>query len=312
LPVDPFPVVPVVPGLVDPGLVDPVLVDPVLVDPVSAPPEAVWVGLVLAPPLPDEFDAGGAGVEELLPGADEGTVALGLAAFDGVAVPAGQGVAVAFPDALPSFALVLAFTEAVEVAVLVAVALADSVPVAVAADVAVVVSLGPVLPLTVPPLDPLSVALLGGLLAGVTLGATDLAGLADLAAEDDCESGPHAVVCLLLWVAEVPPWPVPPAPELYWVPAPLTLGTPLPVLELEIPTAELSWPRAWRSGGIASTTPMANTAQAAARAGRSSPYRQSRCCRGWPPSSSCPPRPAFQRRTRSARNPPFAAECLLA
>jgi hypothetical protein len=268
LPVDPFPVVPV---LVDPVLAGPLLAGPVLVDPVSTPPEVVSVGLVLAPPVPDEFDAGGAGVEERLPGVDEDTVALGLAAFDGVAVPAGQGVA----DALPSFALVLAFAEAVEVAV----ALAGPVPVAIAVDVAVAVSLGPVLPLTVPPLDPLSVALLGGLLAGVTLGATDLADLAGLAAEDDGESDVHPVVCLLLWVAEVPPWPVPPAPELYWVPAPLTLGTPLPVLELVIPTAELSWATAWRSGGIASATPMANTTHAAARAGRSSPYRQSRCCR---------------------------------
>jgi hypothetical protein len=249
----------------------------VLVDPVFTPPEAVSVGLVLAPPVPDDVDAGGAGVEELLPGADP--VALGSFAFDGVAVPAGQGVAVAVPDAVPSFALELAFAEAVDVAVLVAVALADPVSVAVAVDVAVVVSLGPVLPLTVPPLDPLSVALLGGLLAGVTLGATDLAGLADVAAEDDCESDAHAVVWLPLWVAEVPPWPVPPAPELYWVPAPLTLGTPLPVLELEIPTAEASWPKASRSGGTASATPMANTTHAAARAGRSSPYRQSRCCR---------------------------------
>jgi hypothetical protein len=165
------------------------------------------------------------------------------------------------------------------VAVPVAVALADPVPVAVAVGVAVVVSLGPVLPLAVPPLDPLSVALLDALLAGVTLGATDLVDVAGLAAEDDGESGVHAVVGLLLWVAEVPPWPVPPAPELYWVPAPLTLRTPLPVLELEIPTAEASWPKASRSGGTASATPMANTTHAAARAGRSSPYRQSRCCR---------------------------------
>jgi hypothetical protein len=241
---------------------------------VFAPSEAVSVGLVLAPPAPDDVDAGGADVEELLPGADEDTVALGSSAFDDVAVPVGQGVA----DALPSVPLVLTFAEAVEVAV----ALADPVPVAVAVDDAVVVSLGSVLPLAVPPLDPLSVALLDGLLAGVPLGATDLVGFADsagLAAEDDCESGPHEVVCWLLWVAEVPPWPVPPAPELYWVPAPLTLGAPLPVLELVIPTAELSWTKAWRSGGIASATPMANTTHAAARAGRSSPYRQSRCCR---------------------------------
>ena len=260
------------------------LVDPVLVDPVSALPEAVSVGLVLTPPAgPCELDAGGAGVEELLPGVVDDAVAFGWAFLDGVAVPVGQGVAVAFADVLPFLALLLAFAEAVDVAVLVAVTLADPVPVAVAVDVAVVVSLGPVLPPAVPPLDPLSVALLGepvaGLLAGVSLGVTDLADLAGLAAEEDGESDAHPVVSLLLWVAEVPPWPVPPAPELYWVPAPLALGTPLPVLELEIPTAELSWPKAWRSGGTASATPMANTTHAAARAGRSSPYRQSRCWR---------------------------------
>jgi hypothetical protein len=269
-------------------LVDPVLVVPVLVDPVSAPPEAVSVGLVLAPPVPGELDVGGAGVEEVLPGADEDTVALGLAAFDGVAVsvPDGHCDPVGLADVLPPLALVLAFAEAVEVAVLVAVALADPVPVAVSVDVEFVGSPEPVLPLAVPPLDPPSVALLGeplaGLLAGVTLGVTDLVALADLAdvgAEEDDASDAHAVVSLLLWVAEVPPWPVPPAPELYWVPAPLTLGTPLPVLELVIPTAELSWTKACRSGGTASATPMANTTHAAARAGRSNLYRQSRCCR---------------------------------
>jgi hypothetical protein len=267
------------PVLVDPVLVDPVLVDPVLVDPVSVPPEAVSVGLVLAPPVTGGLDVCEADVEELLPGVDEDAVALGLAAFDGVAVPVGQSVAVAFADVLPPFALVLAFAEAVEVAVLVA--LADPVPVSVAAGVAVVVSLGPVLPPTVPPLDPVSVALLGGLFAGVTLGVTGLAGLAGLAdlaglAADD-ESVAHAVASLLLPVAEVPAWPAPPAPELYWVPAPLALGTPPPVPELEIPTALPSWTTASRSGGIASATPMANTTHAAARAGRSSPYRQSRC-----------------------------------
>ena len=261
------------------------LVDPVLVDPVSALPEAVSVGLVLAPPAgPCELDAGGAGVEELLPAVVDDAVASGLAFLDGVAVPVWQGVAVAFADVLPFLALLLAFAEAVAVAVLVAVALADPVPVAVAVGVAVVVSLGLVLPPAVPSLDPLSVALLGcplaGLLAGVPLGVADLADLAGLAAEDDAEPDTHAGVCLPLWVAEVLPGPVPLAPELYWVPAPLTLGTPLPVLELVIPTAELSWATASRSGGTASATPMANTTHAAARAGRSSPYRQSRCCRG--------------------------------
>jgi hypothetical protein len=262
------------PVLVDPVLVDPVLVDPVLVDPVSVPPEAVSVGLVLALPGPGGLDTGGAGVEELLPGVDEDAVALGLAAFEGVAVPAWQGVAVGLADVLPPFALVPAFAEAVEVAVLVA--LADPVPVSVAVEVAVVVSLGPVLPPTVPPLDPAPVALLGGLFAGVTLGVAGLADLAGLAPADD-ESVAHAVLTLLLSAAEVPAWPAPPAPELYWVPAPLALGTPPPVPELEIPTALPSWTTAWRSGGTASATPMANTTHAAARAGRSSPYRQSRC-----------------------------------
>jgi len=272
------------PVLVDPVLVDPVLVDPVLVDPVSALPEAVSVGLVLAPPAgPCELDAGGAGVEELLPAVVDDAVASGLAFLDGVAVPVRQGVAVAFADVLPFLALLLACAEAVE-AVLVAVALADPVPVAVAVGVAVVVSLGLVLPPAVPSLDPLSVALLGcplaGLLAGVPLGVADLADLAGLAAEDDGEPDTHVGVSVPLWVAEVRPGPVPLAPELYWVPAPLALGTPLPVLELVIPTAEVSWATASRSGGTASATPMANTTHAAARAGRSSPYRQSRCCRG--------------------------------
>jgi len=288
LPVDPLPAVA---ASAVPVPVDPVFVDPVLVDPVSVPPEVVVVsvGLVLGPPVPGELDAGEAGVEELLPGAGEDTVALGLAVLDGVAVPVvGQGVRVALADFLPPVGLVLAFAEAVEVAALMAVALA--LPVAGVVAVPVVVSLGLVPPPTVPPLDPWSVALLAGLLAGVEVGVADLADLAGLvaaddaaaddAAADDAESDAHAVASLLLRAAELPPWPAPPAPEPSWVPAPLTLGTPLPVPELEIPTALASWAKASRSGGTASATPMANTTQAAARAGRSSPYRQSRCCRG--------------------------------
>jgi hypothetical protein len=61
---------------------------------------------------------------------------------------------------------------------------------------------------------------------------------------------------------------------------------------------------------------MANTAQAAARTGLSSPSRQSRCRgRVWPlppRAESSPPRPAFQRPARTARKPPRAAERLLA
>jgi hypothetical protein len=262
--------------LAEPVLVEPVLVEPVLVDPVSAPPEVVSVGLVpLAPPEPGELDAGDGGVEVLLlTGVD--TVALGLAAVVGVAESVvGHWVLVGSADVVLPVALLLA----VEVALPVAVALA--VPVAVDVAVAVEVSPGPVLPLTGLPLDPLSVGLLGGLLAalltGVTLGVTDLAGVA---AADDGEVGAHTVANALLWAAEVPPGPTLLAPEPTWVPAPFTLGAPLLVLGLASPTAVPSCTKAWRSGGNASATPMANTAQAAARAGRSSPYRQSRCCRG--------------------------------
>jgi len=107
-------------------------------------------------------------------------------------------------DALP-VPLVLAFAEAVEVAVLAAVALA--VPAA-GAD-AVVVSPGLVLPPPGLSFVPLPVALPDGLLAelaGVSLGVAGLAGA------DDAESGAHSVAAALLWAAEVPP-PAAPAAE---------------------------------------------------------------------------------------------------
>ena len=261
-----------VPLPVVPALFDPVLADPELAGPLFVPPEAVPVGLVLVPPEPGELDVGVAGVEEPPPGADEDSVALGLAVLDGGAVDGGQRVPVGSGDAL-RLALLLAFAEAVEVAVLVAVPFA--VPVVVAVLVAVVVPPGLVPPPTVPPPDPLLAGLLDALLTGVPLGVTDLAGLA---ATDEGEE--HPAGSTLLEAAEAAPWPVPLAAEPICVPDPFALGTPLAVLELVIPTAEPSWTTAWRSGGIASATPMANTAHAAARAGRSSPSRQSRFCRG--------------------------------
>jgi hypothetical protein len=207
--VDPLPVGPLPPV---PVLVDPVLVDPVLVDPVAGPSDAVSVGLVLAPPGPDELDAGEAGVEEPLPGVDEDAVALGSAVLDGLTVPPGQeGVAVALADALP-FPPVLAFAEAVEVAVLIVVALA--VPVAV--RVAVVVSAGLV------PLVPLSVALSEGVLtelAGVSLGVAEVPGLARA---EDAEPDGHAIAGALPWAAEVSP-PAPPAAEPIGEPSPFVL-----------------------------------------------------------------------------------------
>ena len=214
MPVDPFPVVPV--------FVDPVFVDPVFVDPVPAPPEAVPVGLVLVPsPGPGELDVGEAGVEELLPGADEDPVGLGLAALDAGAVPVGQGVRVGLAGFLPPVALALAFAEAVEMDVLMAVALVVSVAGAVA------VSPGLVLP-SGPPLVPPSVALSDGLLtelAGVSLGVADVVGLAafvGLAGADDAEPDAHAIARALPWAPEVP-CPAPPAAEPTGVPSPFVL-----------------------------------------------------------------------------------------
>jgi hypothetical protein len=174
----------------------------------------------------------------------------------------------------------LAFAEAFEMGVLIVVALA----VPAAGAVAVGVSPGLVLPLPGPPLVPPSVALSDGVLtelAGVSLGVAGVAGVAafvDVPAADDAEPDAHAIAGALPWTAEVPV-PAPPGTELAGVPSPFVLWLPALVLEMGIPTALLSETKAPRSGGTDSATPMANTTQAAARAGRSSPYRQSRCCR---------------------------------
>ncbi len=286
--------------------------------------EVVSAGV--APPGGGELDVGEAGVEGLvLTGADDVAVTLGDVALTlGLAVAEGVTVAQGFPAAVAAFllpvALVLAFAEAV---VVLPAALALWVPVAVAVAVAVLVAvavpLSPGLALPLAVLVPgLLLVPLGGVvtgLAGDTLGVTDLAGLA---AAGDEDVGEHAVVFPLLRPAGVRPWLVPPPVEPAWLPDPATLGALVLMLEEEIPTAEAIWTTASRSGGTARAKPMANTAQAAARAGRSSPYRQSRASRRAPPPAllprpavSWPPRATFQRR---ARKPPRAEapECLLA
>ena len=197
---------------------------PVLVDPMAGPSDGESVGLVLAPPVTGELDAGVAGVEEPLPGVDEDAGAFGsLAVLDGLAALVVQdGAGVALADAWPP--LPLAFAEAVEVAVLIVVALA----VPVAGAVAVVLSPGLVLPPSGPPLVPLSVALSEGVLtelAGVSLGVAEVAGLAafvDLAGADDAEPDAHAIAGTLPWAAEVPP-PAPLAAEPTGVPSPFVL-----------------------------------------------------------------------------------------
>ena len=111
------------------------------------------VGPVLGTPEEGGLDVGDAGVEELLPGAGEDGVTLGLAAPDGSAGGDEHGVSVAVADVLPPFALALAFAEAAELAVLVAVEVA--VVLAVPVDVPVPVAPSPGLLLVLP---------LGGLL----------------------------------------------------------------------------------------------------------------------------------------------------
>jgi hypothetical protein len=213
----------VAPLLVAPLLVGPLPPVPVLVDPMAGPFDGESVGLVLAPPVTGELDAGVTGVEEPLPGVDEDAGAWGLDVLDGLAVLVVQeGAGVALADALP-----LAFAGAVEVAALMAVAFA----VPFAGAVAVVFWAGLVLPPPGPSLVPLSVALPDGLLtglAGVSLGVAEVADLPDLpdlaGGADDAEPDGHAIAGTLPWAAEVPaPAPAPPAAELIGVASPFVL-----------------------------------------------------------------------------------------
>jgi hypothetical protein len=91
----------------------------------------------------------------------------------------------------------------------------------------------------------------------------------------------------------------------------------------EVVLDSMDWSTAWRSGGTdARTTPTANTAIPTARAGRSIAWCQSRGrCGARRPGpraalrserTACPPRHAFQRRTRSARNPEIASRAAAA
>jgi hypothetical protein len=193
-----------VPLLADPASAVPLPTAPVLVDPVSAvpagvvPAEVVSVGVVLGATEEGGLDVGGAGVEELLLGACEDGVTLGLAVAAGLVGDVEHCGSVALADVSP-FALPLAFVEAAELAVLVAedAALAGAVVLAVPVGVPVAVAPPPGLLLVLP---------LGGLLtefSGDGLGAADFAG-ADLA-EADGELVAHPVAIVAPWPADVPP-----------------------------------------------------------------------------------------------------------
>ena len=71
---DPLLADPLPAGSLPAGALPPV---PVLVDPMAGPFDGESVGLVLAPPVTGELDAGVAGVEEPLPGVDEDAGAFG-------------------------------------------------------------------------------------------------------------------------------------------------------------------------------------------------------------------------------------------
>ncbi len=326
---------PVVEG---PVVVLPVVVLPVVVLPLCAVP---WVpvpgdgpSVGLPPVLPadggpdvDDADPEEVGVAVLvLADADADAVALGLlVAFSGglelvlEAWHEGEAVGLAAAFSLP-VALVFAAAEAVAVAVLVALLLAVAVALLVAEAVPVAEALSlpdglrVELPLAGLPLVPSLELLLAGEvceLSGAALGFTDLPGLADPAAGEEVDG--HAVGFALLWLDDALAGPTPPFAELAALPEPSRLGAFPLALDDEIPTAEPSWTKASRSGGRARTTPMANTAQAAARTGLSSPSRQSRGrCRELPRrAASSLPRPVAHR-PRPVRKPPGAAVCLLA
>ncbi|MGD0241704.1 MAG: hypothetical protein ABSB59_15445 [Streptosporangiaceae bacterium] len=260
-------------------------------EPVAVPGELLIVGLTSVLPVEGKLDvdepAAGGAAEPVPLDADAGAVALGLAFFVGLVLAAGaahgEPVAVTAAFLLP-VGLVFAVAEAVVVAVLLALLLAEAVAVLLAEAVPVAEALTLpdgltlVLPLAgLPVVAALELLLLAGEVcefSGVTLGVRVLAGLADAAADE--EDGGQAVGDTLLGLAEGLAGPAPPFGDPAAVPEPSRLGAFPLGLEDEIPTAEPSWTKASRSGGSERTTPMANTAQAAARTGLSSPSRQSR------------------------------------
>ena len=198
---------------------------------------------------------------------DGDVVAFGWAACVGVAVGLTQGVAVTSAVFLPvALTFAVADADAVVVAVLVPVALAVGVLVVLVLPVGLALLVGLAL-----------VLLLAGLVAeaaGLAPGFVDLLALFE---GDGDELDGHAVAFVLVRLLGILLGLAPPADELIAVADPSVPWGPLLLLAVN-PTAEPICPKAWRSGGTARTTPMANTAQAAARPDRSSPSRQSR---GW-------------------------------
>lgn len=124
--------------------------------------------------------------------------------------------------------------------------------------------------------------LAAGLLAWVTLGEAALVCLFE--GDGETVGGGHEVGVALRSLMALLLWLRPLAEDAIGLADPAAF--PPPVVLGGASAWEPSWRKASRSGGTARATPIANTAQAMARAGRSSPSRQSRCCRrGWPRSA---------------------------
>lgn len=174
-------------------------------------------------------------------------------------------------------ALPLAVGELVALALCepVALAVADALPVGLVLPLGLVLLLAGLL--VVPPAAGLLLVLPAAGVSGVALGVARLGGFFE--AEGEGLDG-HAVGFALLSLMALLPWLRPVAEDPIGLPVPAALPAPLLLLLCGAsPAAVPSWKKASRSGGTARATPMANTAQAMARAGRSSPSLQSRGCR---------------------------------
>ena len=220
----------------------------------------------------DELDVPGLALVD--PDADALTLGLAVLVGAGLALSLTQGAPVAAAVVLPALlaALLLAVAEADVLAPFVGLVVAAAVAVAVAVSlVALLLSLGLALLLAAGLLLVLPLAGLVTEPGAATLGVTDLLALAK---RDGAGLGGHTVGFELLRPMAVVPWLRPLAAAPAGLPGPAWLGVPA-VLREVIPADWLSWTRAWRIGGTARATPMANKAQAIARVGRSSPSRQS-------------------------------------
>ena len=220
----------------------------------------------------DELDVPGLALVD--PDADALTLGLAVLVGVGLALSLTQGVPVAAAVVFPALfaALLLAVAEADVLALFVGLVVAAAVAVAVAVSlVALLLSLGLALLLAAGLLLVLPLAGLVTEPGAATLGVTDLLALAK---RDGAGLGGHTVGFELLRPMAVVPWLRPLAAAPAGLPGPAWLGVPA-VLREVIPADWLSWTRAWRIGGTARATPMANKAQAIARVGRSSPSRQS-------------------------------------